>query len=205
MDKIKLLFVTYDEDNAFIIKIVMEQINNYDIRIACNGKESIDIYKSFEPDIIVADTEMSIMDGKEMVRLIREIYRYVPVIYLNSHREYLVEVMEADANVFLQKPITAKELDVQIRALLKYVSYKQLPVMGNDEYVIGTFGFNPSRKYLSKNGIYIELSNTEVSILDLLVRNKGLLVRREVILNYLDTTNQSFSSRSLDVFYLPTP
>ena len=198
MDKIKLLLVEDNEDYAFIIKNSMEQMGCYDIQVAYDGKEGLEMYKSFAPDFIVADIEMPVMDGKTMIRIIREHDVQTPVIFLTSHRDEFAQGMMIGADAFLHKPVSIEGLDAQIHATLKRASNKPIS-SGIDECTFGKLKFSPSNKYLSINGKRIDLTKIESTILWILVKSKGLLVTRKDILNSLDVFSQFASSRSLDV------
>lgn len=66
---IKLLLVEDDANLSYIIQGGLEDmIGGYEVIIACNGKEGLEKYRQVKPDIIVADIEMPVMDGYEMVR-----------------------------------------------------------------------------------------------------------------------------------------
>ena len=65
---IKLLLVEDDANLSYIIQGGLEDmIGGYEVIIACNGKEGLEKYRQVKPDIIVADIEMPVMDGYEMV------------------------------------------------------------------------------------------------------------------------------------------
>ena len=204
MNKIKLLLVEDDENFAFMMKNSLEYIGGYNICIAYDGKEGLDLYKTFEPDVIVADIEMPIMSGKEMLRIIREYDAYIPVIFLTAHKDATsyINGLDMGADVYMRKPIIGVELDARIRSLLRIVSNRGLPVKGEGECVIGIFGFSAIGRYLCSNGKLTTLTNTETKILNLLVAKKGQLVQREDILNSIGSENYNLSSRSLDVHIL---
>lgn len=204
MEKIKLLLVEDNEEFMFILKNTLELMGNYDIRTAGDGREGLDVYKSFDPDVIVADIEMPIMDGKEMVRIIREKDPYTLVFFVTSHKETkdVLDGMEAGADIYLRKPLSAQELDAQIRVLLKRTSNKQLPVMGNEECAIGAFSFSASNGYLSKQGKRKDLTKTEAKILNMLALEKGRLVKKDDILTFLSSDSYTMDTRTLDVHIL---
>ena len=201
MEKIKLLLVEDSESYAQMIKNSLEYLGIYIICTANNGKDGLDVYKTFNPDIIVVDLEMPIMDGKEMLRIIREKDVYTPVIFLSAHLDAAncIDGLKMGANDYLRKPIIVPELDARIQTILKRFSIKGLPVMGNEECVIGSFGFSALGKYITRNGKLTELTKTEVRVLDILVSNKGQLVRRDDIYISLGKKNNEFSARVLDV------
>ena len=201
MEKIKLLFVEDDRNYAIIVEYSLNVKGVYDIRIAYNGVEGLELYRSFKPDIIVADIEMPIMNGDEMVRIIRENDNSTPIFFLSSHKkpEEHLAGMEAGSDFYIFKDISVDALDIQIRKYLERISNKPLPVKGIDEYAIGSFGFSASNKYLMRNGKRTNLTNLDAEILNKLVAKKGELVLKEEILNYLYKINKTMSSRTLDV------
>ena len=73
-ENVKLLSVEDDENLAYMEKSSLEDIiGGYEIKTAINGKDGLEAWKSFQPDVIVSDIDMPIMDGIEMVKRIREI------------------------------------------------------------------------------------------------------------------------------------
>ena len=204
MEKIKLLFVEDSKDLVFMISNSLDITGRYDICTAYNGKDGFDLYKSFAPDIIVSDIDMPIMDGKEMVRLIKEIDTNTPIIFLTafSTPKDFIEGLEVGAVGYLTKPLIAEVLDAQICSLLKWGSQNLSPVAGTDECTIGTLVFSLSGKYLSRNGKLTDLTKIETKILNLLVKNKGLLVKREDFLNEIGSKSYFFSSQALNVHIL---
>ena len=74
MADIKLLLVEDDENLAYMEKSSFEDIiGGYEVKTAINGKDGLELWKHFQPDVIVSDIDMPIMDGIEMVKKIREI------------------------------------------------------------------------------------------------------------------------------------
>ena len=74
MADIKLLLVEDDENLAYMEKSSFEDIiGGYEVKAAINGKDGLELWKHFQPDVIVSDIDMPIMDGIEMVKKIREI------------------------------------------------------------------------------------------------------------------------------------
>lgn len=69
MADIKLLLVEDDENLAYMEKSCFEDIiEGYEVKTAVNGRQGLEEWKTFQPDVIVSDIDMPIMDGLEMVR-----------------------------------------------------------------------------------------------------------------------------------------
>ena len=201
MEKIKLLLVDDNKDFVEMLYMQLDIFGYYDICIAYDGSEGFEKYKSFKPDIIVADIEMPRMDGKKMVRIIRENDSFTPVFFLSSHNEKNDSNagMEAGSDFYIVKPVNVNALDATIRNFLKKTSNKPLPVMGKDELAIGSFGFSASNKYLIRNGKKTELTKTEARILYLLVAKKGDLLLRNEIITYFENIDNTMSTSTLNV------
>jgi len=199
-----LLFVEDDKDLVFMISNSLDLTGRYNICTAYNGMEGFDLYQSFTPDIIVSDIDMPIMSGKEMVGLIKQIDTVTPIIFLTafSKPKDFIEGLEVGAVGYLTKPIIAEVLDAQICSLLKWGSQNIMPIVGTDECPIGTLTFSFSRKYISRNGKFTELTKIEAKILNLFIKNKGLIVSREDFLKEIGGKNYFFSSQTLNVHIL---
>ncbi|MDR0348130.1 MAG: response regulator [Tannerella sp.] len=143
MNKIKLLLVESDDHTVFLIKNSLKLIGPYEIHVAPNGKKGLEMYESLAPDIIVTAIDLPIVDGKEMVRIIREEDIHTFIIFTTSYSEPkdFVEGLNSGADAYIRKPFIAEELDAQIRALLKRISYcnKQNMIFEGDFNPIGYF------------------------------------------------------------------
>ncbi|MFD0675621.1 MULTISPECIES: response regulator transcription factor [unclassified Paenibacillus] len=80
---------------------------------ACgNGKEALEFMKTLQPDIIISDIEMPVMDGFELVRTVRQLYPEIKIIFssLYNEFEYAKDAMYLGGYGYLLKPVDAKEL-----------------------------------------------------------------------------------------------
>lgn len=119
---IKLLLVEDDANLCYIIQGGLEDmIGGYKVLTASNGEEGLDVWKAQQPDVIVADIEMPVMDGYEMVRRIREQDEHVPILFTSGRvsPKDVVKGYELGVNNYVKKPFLAEELHAHITALLK--------------------------------------------------------------------------------------
>lgn len=79
---------------------------------ACNGIEALDIIEKINPQIIITDVKMPIMDGIELIKKINELNIKVKVIILSGYNEYeyLKEAIKYNVESYLLKPIDQNEL-----------------------------------------------------------------------------------------------
>ena len=202
---IKLLIVEDDESLSYIEKTSFEDIiGGYHVVTATNGEEGLKAWSSEHPDVIVADIDMPVMDGFEMVERLRETDKDVIVIFTSA----LTSPSDVKAgfrlgiNNYIKKPFVPEELDAHIKALLRLKA-------GNRNYVekhfyhIGKFilDANHSTLHDTNNNEIRTITQREAQILQILADNVNDVVRREAVINKCWNQRYNyFVSRSLDVF-----
>lgn len=203
---IKLLLVEDDANLCYIIQGGLEDmIGGYKVLTATNGEEGLKVWKAEQPDVIVADIEMPVMDGYEMVKRIREEDEHIPILFTSGRvsPKDVVKGYELGVNNYVKKPFLAEELHAHVTALLKLTRGLQVQKNEVPEVSIGQlFSFDTTRGVLKqKGGEERMLTVREADLLRMLCEHKGQVVRREVILSRLWNTEEDyFASRSLDVF-----
>lgn len=157
------------EDEATLAMIIADMLvrEGYEVILAANGAEGLDVFMSGCPDAVIADVMMPRMDGFEMVRRIRAVNGEVPVIFLTAKSaiDDIVEGFELGANDYLKKPFRMEELLVRLKALLRHVS----PTDG--KLTIGSYTLNPATQMLSFGNKNRELTHIETVLLKLLAGN----------------------------------
>lgn len=202
---IKLLLVEDDANLCYIIQGGLEDmIGGYKVLTASNGEEGLAVWKAQQPDVIVADIEMPVMDGYEMVRRIREQDEHVPILFTSGRvsPKDVVKGYELGVNNYVKKPFLAEELHAHITALLKLTRGMSAQKEVREVPIGKLFSFDTVRGvWKQKRGEERMLTAREADLLRMLCEHKGQIVRREVILSRLWNTEEDyFASRSLDVF-----
>ena len=202
---IKLLLVEDDANLCYIIQGGLEDmIGGYKVLTAANGEEGLKVWKAEHPDVIVADIEMPVMDGYEMVKRIREEDEHIPILFTSGRvsPKDVVKGYELGVNNYVKKPFLAEELHAHVTALLKLTRGLQVQKEGQEVPIGQLFLFDTTRGVLKqKGGEERMLTVREADLLCMLCGHKGQVVRREVILSRLwNTEKDYFASRSLDVF-----
>ena len=83
---------------------------------AADGQESLDLVSQSQPDVVVLDIQMPVMDGLEATRWIKVEWPEVWVVVLTMHATYRAPALAAGADAFLLKGCTAEELQRAILA-----------------------------------------------------------------------------------------
>jgi len=208
---IKLLLVEDDDMLGFIIKEGMELIGDYEVMWCQNPKAGLVAFDSFVPDVVVSDVEMPGMTGLEMVKILRQKNPDIPIILETgvSSAKTIVEAYSIGIDNYIKKPFLPAELDAYIQVLMRRISAAPKPassvaeptaIGSENQYVFGKYKFDSKRQTLESLSNRFELSVTESALLELLLKNKGKLVSKEMIANDVWKGNQFMNSQSLDVF-----
>lgn len=205
-ENVKLLLVEDDENLAYMEKSSLEDIiGGYEIKTAINGKDGLEVWKSFQPDVIVSDIDMPIMDGIEMVKRIREIDGDTIILFttgLTSPKD-LKAGYAAGANNYVKKPFLPEELDAHIQSLMKLKQGRR-STNATGTIKLGKYLLDADHATLKnqEDNTKKMLTAREAKILEILAVNKNEVVRREAILSRFWGVEDKdyFASRSLDVF-----
>jgi CheY-like chemotaxis protein len=102
----------------------------YDTAVAADGVEAVDQVSGFKPDLIVLDILMPRMDGREVLRRLRRMGNWTPVILLTQVGEAAERAMalEEGADDYLNKPFDPTELVARMRAVLRRVQPGRPPL-----------------------------------------------------------------------------
>ena len=84
---------------------------------AANGLEAIDKAEQLQPDIVLMDAQMPVMDGVEATHQIKERLPAVKVLFLTVHTGYIEDALAAGADAYLLKDSGRRELLQAIREL----------------------------------------------------------------------------------------
>lgn len=198
---IKILLVEDDELLGYIIKEGMELIGGYDINWVNNPEDGLQAFDEYKPDVVVSDIEMPGMNGLEMVKLIREKNREVPVILETcvSSSKTVMDAYALGIDNYIKKPFLPEELHAYIQGLLKRLGVRQARIP--DHYTeIGKLKFNVKQQILITPMQKIELSIREAVLLDLLIKNEGRILSKETIAELVWGGVAYLNNQSLDVF-----
>jgi len=201
---IKLLLIEDDTNLGYIIKTSLEEIiGGYDISLASNAKEGLGFFRETSYDIIVSDVEMPEMNGFEMVQIMRQTDKNIPIIFASAKisPKDVTTGFTSGGNNYIKKPFLPEELDAYIKALLNLTDKSGFAAQtSSDIYHIGTYIFDAAHYSLIYNNEKHQLTQRETEILKLLCDNKSDVVKRQDILLKYWGTDDYFVSRSLDVF-----
>jgi diguanylate cyclase (GGDEF)-like protein len=115
--------LTIDDDPDILDVLFITLSDNYDVISAPNGKEGLDQVRSKNPDLIITDYNMPVMNGPDFCKELREdiLFRHIPIIMLTGKGEVkdMVFGIESGADDYLVKPFEPDTLLARIRMILR--------------------------------------------------------------------------------------
>jgi two-component system response regulator MprA len=191
-----LVLIAEDDDE---IRNALERIlrfEGYRTRVVRDGAAALSAVIDDVPDAILLDVMMPFVDGLSVCRRLREHGNRTPILMLTARHEVSDRVagLDAGADDYLPKPFELEELLARLRALLRRGADPD-----HDLLITGPLRLDVRRRVLRSNGVPVELTRTEFSILELLMRNEGIVLERSTIYERVWGYDFGSSSRSLDV------
>jgi len=120
--KKKILVVEDNEDNREIFVFRLQQLD-FEVLVASNGKEALEIASRSKPDLIFMDLRMPVMDGWEATRALRQTEwgRDLPVIAVTAHamKEEREKALNAGCDEFILKPVDYSIIQRTIQRLTR--------------------------------------------------------------------------------------
>ena len=192
----KLLLVDDDVELTELLSSLLA-LEGFDVQTANNGLEALQkLDESHE--LVLLDVMMPKLNGLDTLKEIRKVSN-VPVMMLTARGDDIDRVLglELGADDYLPKPFNDRELVARIRAILRRTTQStssttqtiETPVqlnIGTDETDSKTLSFGGvdlhcGRQQASYKGKDLELTGTEFALLQILVRNPGQILSREIL------------------------
>jgi DNA-binding response OmpR family regulator len=199
MAKIKVFYV---EDEASLGRIVKDTLESqgFEVLMLADGKNAIQQFENFAPDICVLDIMLPTKDGYAIAREVRMQNPRIPVIFLTAKTQTadLLKGFESGGNDYIKKPFSLEELIARINNLLKLT--KQHSAAGTSVFNIGKYEFFPNKYELRFADTTRKLSHREAELLKIFAENQNMIIQRKAILMQVWNDDSFFNSRSLDVY-----
>ncbi len=150
------------------------------------------------PDLCIVDIMLPKESGSELVRRLRKMpeTKKLPVIMVTAKTTELdlVKGIEDGADDYIKKPFSVMELISRVKALLRRTADDETKELVLDDLII-----NNEKRTVSISGDNIELTYKEYELLSLLVSNKGIVLKRAVIMDHVWGTDFEGESRTIDM------
>ena len=131
MKSMKVLAVDDNRTNLHILQVFLKKLG-HEVVLAENGEEAVKRFEADQPDLILLDIMMPVMDGFEAARRIKAMNRerWTPIIFLSAlnRDENLVEGLDAGADDYLTKPINFIVLEAKLRSMQRSLAMQQASI-----------------------------------------------------------------------------
>ncbi|MFD3872713.1 response regulator transcription factor [Streptomyces sp. NPDC058623] len=174
-------------------------VEGYEVRGAADGLAALSRVATWEPDAVVLDVMMPVLDGLAVCRRLRALGDRTPVLVLTALDSVSerVDGLEAGADDYLVKPFALDELVARVRALLRRASPGPA---GGAPLGFADLVLDPATRTGRRGGRPLEFSRTEAALLELLLRHPGQVLPRESILELVWGRDFGPDSNSLAVY-----
>lgn len=172
-----------DDDRAVRESLVRALgLEGYEVTAANDGAKALDLLRADTPDVLVLDVMMPVVDGLTVCRVLRSEKNRVPVLMLTARTETSDRVagLDAGADDYLPKPFALEELLARVRALIRR-SRPDADEAPAEMLGLDTLRIDPAARRVWRGSVEIELSKTEFELLELLVRNSGIVLDHSTI------------------------
>ena len=198
MDEEQASVLVVEDDRA--VRNAIERalsFEGYSVATARDGAEALSALINDPPEVIVLDVMMPHVDGLETCRRIRARGITTPILILTARQEISDRVagLDAGADDYMVKPFALEELLARLRALLRRSSGATAEVLS-----VGDLTLNVGTRLVTRAGAAIDLTKTEFDLLELLLRNAGIVLERGVIYERIWGYDFETTSNSLDVY-----
>ncbi len=188
----KILLVEDDIDLNETIKEFLE--NFYEVEVAFDGEEALNKAYEKQFDLIILDVKLPKLDGFEVAKRIRE-FSKVAIIFLTSldSEKDIERGFLSGGDDYIRKPFLLKELKLRIDAILKRI-------YGGELVKIGDFEFDLENLELKKENKVIHLKPKVAKLLKFFIQNRGKVLSKGEILEYLYEFYEEANEASLRTF-----
>ena len=174
--------------------------SGFDVRIAADGEAALEEIVSYTPDLIILDVLMPRMDGREVLRQLRKVGDWTPVILLTQvgeSGERALALMEG-ADDYINKPFDPNELAARIQAVLRRASAGEPPLSVAERLRSGDLVVDRTKRRAYIETGEITLSPKGMALLEYLITHPDELLSRERLLDAVWGWDYPTGTRTID-------
>ncbi|MFN0257696.1 response regulator transcription factor [Pedobacter ureilyticus] len=198
--KQKILIVDDEPDILELIEYNLKK-EGYQVFLASNGQDGINVAKKVQPDLIILDIMMPKMDGIEACRLMRAIpeFKNTFMVFLTARSEEYSEIagFNVGADDYIAKPIKPRALVSRINAILRRNASSE--DVSENKLEIGDLVIDRESYLVYQAGEKVVLAKKEFELLYLLASKPGKVYTREAILKNIWEDSVVVTNRTIDV------
>lgn len=186
------------EDDTTLLRGLRDnfELRGYRVRVASDGESGLEAALSGNPDLVILDIMLPLLNGFEICRRIRETELDMPIIMLTAkgQEEDIVRGLNLGADDYMTKPFSIRELLARSAAFLR----RRKASAPAERYTFGDCTLDLRSHRLFKKGEELALSPKEFRLLELFVRQAGRALTRDQIMRSVWGSDILVTSRSVD-------
>lgn len=197
--KSKLLLV--DDETAITDRLApFLSRAGFEVKVVADGEAALREIVSFSPDLVVLDVLMPKLDGREVLRRLRQKGDWTPVILLTQvgeSAERAMALMEG-ADDYINKPFDSNELVARIKSVLRRVDPGQPPLTVAERLRCGDLVVDRTKRKAYLKSEEIALSPKAISLLEYMITRPEELLTRERLLDAVWGWDYPIGTRTID-------
>jgi len=189
----KALLIDDDQKLGDLLKNYLKTFD-IDLLVINDPREAIKTMNDLDPDLLILDVMMPHINGFDLCKSIRE-ESNKPIIMLSARGEAddKVKGIDLGADDYLSKPFEARELVARMHGLLRRLRKDSGQNPGQ------IFEVDQQRFEVSLNGTILDLTTKEFELMDLFIKNPGVIFSRDEIIKEIKGIDAHLFSRSIDI------
>lgn len=190
------------EDDEMLARNLAEKLRSegFNVVTSGDGEDGLEKIRAEHPDLIVLDIMLPRLDGLSVCRIVRHdaATAHIPIIILTARSTEVDKIvgLESGADDYIVKPFSLGEFLARVRAVLRRVPGRTVP---QDELVSNNLRLSLTGRRFFKESDEIKLSNKEFDLLAELMRNRGAVLSRDLILTKVWGYDYFVDKRTVDV------
>lgn len=193
------IFVVEDEENIRELVIYALESAGFEVAGFENGDDFFSELQHTLPHLVLLDVMLPNQDGLSILKNLKDNKRteQLPVIMLTAKNSELdrVKGLDLGADDYMAKPFSVLELVSRVKAVMRRSNFKEV----EKSLSIGNVSILPEKRKILVNNHPIELTYKEFEILYLLMKNQGIVLSREKILELVWDNYYEGETRTVDI------
>lgn len=192
-----ILLVEDDPTLSETLRYNLER-EGYRVYTAGDGIQALELARREHPDMLLLDVMLPRLDGFSVCRILRQ-ESDVPILMLTARQDEIDRIagLELGADDYVSKPFSLGELLARVRAIMRRSDRQQI---GSREiFEAGELKLDTGSRRVWRDNIEITLAQKEFDLLACLVRNRGMALSRDVLLERVWGYDFAGDNRTVDV------